>query len=268
VSISNVDLPLLPELAWEDHTYVTNAVPAILSVVGRKTPVAEGFYCENARGTNVLIVTCADGVTALEAKPSHLSILSDDEVSVLPHGPNTYAVILAPRADIPDRSRLILSLKAYNANGDVATKDLSLRFSSETVAEVYVPPFGEEAVVMTDGQGNEVPVPIDWFVKNGLVAVGGTTEDCAAAAELDADGDGLSNWVEYVLGTDPGDDESALNCTITFDADGVPNVDYSPKEGYLSGYKAVVKGKASMGEIEWKVKTTEHRFFRVFIERK
>lgn len=263
--VTNVLEPVLPDFAWEDKTFVALPAPQILSVEGDTTKVAEGFYRENALGSNVLHVTCSDTVVSLKAWPSHLSFLDDEDVSVVNEGTGRFAVILRPTDAMPDRSRMILTLEACNANGTAVYKDLLLRFSSETEEEIYVPP-SADAVVMKDGKGHEIAVPVQWFVDKGLVSPGASAATCAVVAEQDADADGIVNWMEYVCGTNPCDAESKLTCSITF-VDGLPNIDFSPKTGYAPGYGAVLKGRAELGSGEWNVKTTEHRFFRVFIER-
>lgn len=123
-----------------------------------------------------------------------------------------------------------------------------------------------ESVTRGDGSGNEILIPASWFTQNGLAPSGATAEELAAAADADSDGDGMSNWTEYVCGTDPNDADERLHCTISF-ADGSPVVDYAPKDGYLSGYRAVLKGKASLSDSQWTDAAPGHRFFKVVVER-
>ena len=135
-----------------------------------------------------------------------------------------------------------------------------------TIYDVKWIPEGADAVERDDGKGNAITIPLSWFEENGLISSGATAEQLSAAADADSDGDGMSNWTEYVCGTDPNDADEKLECTISI-VDGVVNVDYSPKSGYISGYKAVLKGKASLSDAEWTEKTSAHKFFRVFIEK-
>ena len=124
-----------------------------------------------------------------------------------------------------------------------------------------------EGVTRMDGNGNEILIPAAWFERHGLASAGATAADLAAAADADSDGDGMSNWTEYVCGTDPNNADDRLRCTISF-VDGSPVVGYEPRDGYLSGYEAVLKGKASLSDAPWTDVTPQHRFFKVFVEKK
>ena len=108
-------------------------------------------------------------------------------------------------------------------------------------------PEGSEGVTRMDGNGNEILIPASWFERHGLAPAGATAADLAAAADADSDGDGMGNWTEYVCGTDPNNADDRLRCTISF-VDGSPVVGYEPRDGYLSGYRAVLKGKASLSD--------------------
>ena len=128
-------------------------------------------------------------------------------------------------------------------------------------------PEGSEGVTRMDGNGNEILIPASWFEQHGLASAGATAAELAAAADADSDGDGISNWTEYVCGTDPNNADDRLRCTISF-VDGSPVVGYEPRDGYLSGYRAVLKGKASLSDAPWTDATPQHRFFKVVVEKK
>lgn len=128
-------------------------------------------------------------------------------------------------------------------------------------------PEGSEGVTRMDGNGNEILIPASWFERHGLAPAGATAADLAAAADADSDGDGMGNWTEYVYGTDPNNADDRLRCTISF-VDGAPVVGYEPRDGYLSGYRAVLKGKASLSDAPWTDATPQHRFFKVVVEKK
>lgn len=128
-------------------------------------------------------------------------------------------------------------------------------------------PEGSEGVTRMDGNGNEILIPASWFEQHGLASAGATAAELAAAADADSDGDGMSNWTEYVCGTDPNNADDRLRCTISF-VDGAPVVGYEPRDGYLSGYRAVLKGKASLSDAPWTDATPQHRFFKVVVEKK
>lgn len=128
-------------------------------------------------------------------------------------------------------------------------------------------PEGSEGVTRMDGNGNEILIPASWFERHGLAPAGATAADLAAAADADSDGDGMGNWTEYVCGTNPNNADDRLRCTISF-VDGSPVVGYEPRDGYLSGYRAVLKGKASLSDAQWTDATPQHRFFKVVVEKK
>ena len=160
---------------------------------------------------------------------------------------------------------------------DVPTGDHAVKFEYEQGGYYYDPTFCgiwlddvrliPEGVTRMDGNGNEILIPAAWFERHGLASAGATAADLAAAADADSDGDGMSNWTEYVCGTDPNNADDRLRCTISV-VDGSPVVGYEPRDGYLSGYQAVLKGKASLSDATWTAVTPQHRFFKVFVEKK
>ena len=160
---------------------------------------------------------------------------------------------------------------------DVPTGDHAVKFEYEQGGYYYDPTFCgiwlddvrliPEGVTRMDGNGNEILIPAAWFERHGLAPAGATAADLAAAADADSDGDGMSNWTEYVCGTDPNNADDRLRCTISV-VDGSPVVGYEPRDGYLSGYQAVLKGKASLSDATWTDVTPQHRFFKVFVEKK
>ena len=160
---------------------------------------------------------------------------------------------------------------------DVPTGAHAVKFEYEQRGFYYDPTFCgiwlddvrwiPEGVTRMDGNGNEILIPASWFERHGLASAGATAADLAAAADADSDGDGMGNWTEYVCGTDPNNADDRLRCTISF-VDGAPVVGYEPRDGYLSGYQAVLKGKASLSDAPWTDATSQHRFFKVVVEKK
>ena len=146
-----------------------------------------------------------------------------------------------------------------------ASRDYSI--CGAWISDVRWIPEGSEGVTRMDGNGNEILIPASWFERHGLAPAGATAADLAAVADADSDGDGMGNWTEYVCGTDPNNADDRLRCTISF-VDGSPVVGYEPQDGYLSGYQAVLKGKASLSDATWTDATPQHRFFKVFVEKK
>ena len=160
---------------------------------------------------------------------------------------------------------------------DVPTGAHAVKFEYEQRGYYYDPTFCgiwlddvrwiPEGVTRMDGNGNEILIPASWFEQHGLAPAGATAADLAAAANADSDGDGMGNWTEYVCGTDPNNADDRLRCTISV-VDGSPVVGYEPRDGYLSGCQAVLKGKASLSDATWTDVTPQHRFFKVFVEKK
>jgi uncharacterized repeat protein (TIGR01451 family) len=59
----------------------------------------------------------------------------------------------------------------------------------------------------------------------------GTNVNGSVSGAADADGDGYSNYAEYVFGTDPTDATSHLNFTVALSASNVLSVTFSPDQG-------------------------------------
>ena len=127
-SISNVLVPTVPATAWQTETLTARGKPEILSV----STLSEGFYGECGTNTTVLTVSCSDTVVSLEARPSHLSLVRDEDVTVTPIGAGNglFRVSLTPSGinGTNCRSRMILTLVGTDSNGTKCYKDVSLRF--------------------------------------------------------------------------------------------------------------------------------------------
>ena len=258
--VSNVLVPSVPAVAWETETLTALGTPEIRSV----SSVSEGFYGECGLGMTTFSVTCSENVTSLQALPSHLALVSDNDVTVTSRGNGRFTVSVRPSGVTADnlRSRMILTLAATDTNGTTAYKDLSLRFAPmEAVAAVTVTAQSSSGAELT------AVIPHTWFVENGLVSNGAADAAFEQAAYADSDGDGMANWAEYVCQTSPCDADEKLVCSIEV-VDGKGKVSYWPSE-IRSGYRAVVKGTDDLHATEWTTVTTETsslHFFKVVIE--
>jgi len=149
---------------------------------------------------------------------------------------------------------------AWTCKVGAANRDYTDDYSTPCGAwihDVQWIPEGSEGVARQDGQGNNVVIPTSWFAANGLTV---------ADADADSDGDGICNWHEYVCGTNPKNADDVLRCTVTM-VNGVPQVDYLPKSGFLSGYRAVIKSRESLDSGTWGTRQNGHRFFKVVLEK-
>ena len=262
--ITNVLVPSVPAVAWNTETLTALGTPQILSV----SSASEGFYRECGLGATTFDVTCSESVTGLTARPSHLSLVRDEDVTVMPKGGGRFSVTVSPSGVTADnaRSRMILTLAATDSNGTTAYKDLSLRFAPmDAVVNVVT-----VNATTSSGSAFSVEVPYAWIETNGLVPSGSaaTAYETALSSTADADGDGIPNWAEYVCGTSPTNSASKLTATIRIE-NGTPIVGYEPSGQLVTGFKAVVKGTNNLSEdfSHWQVTTgtTSLHFFRVEI---
>lgn len=258
--VANILVSSVPAVAWNTETLTALGMPEIRSV----SSVSEGFYSECGLGTTTFSVTCSENVTSLQALPSHLALVSDNDVTVTSRGNGRFSVSVRPSGITEDnlRSRMILTLAATDTNGTTVYKDLSLRFAPmEGVAAVTVTAQSASGAELT------AVIPYTWFVENGLVSNGAADAAFQQAAYADSDGDGMANWAEYVCQTSPCDADEKLVCSIEV-VDGKGKVSYRPSN-IRPGYRAVVKGTDDLRATEWTTVTTETstlHFFKVVIE--
>ena len=264
--ITNVLVPSVPDVAWNEETLTALGAPEILSV----SAVREGFYAECGTNATTFAVTCSESVTSLAAWPSHLALVDDDDVSVTPKGNGRFAVTVTPSGITEDnaRSRLILTLAATDANGTTVYKDLSLRFEAVdmTASEVQV-----DITPADGGDSYSVSISYDWLETNGLVTPGSDAAAYEAAldANADADSDGLLNWAEYICGTSPTNSNDKLSVTIRME-NGQPVVETSLDDATVQGRGFAIVTKGTNNLTDWEVvpntKESTYHFFKVVIE--
>lgn len=129
------------------------------------------------------------------------------------------------------------------------------------------------ALYTGDGEdARELYVDHSWMLDVGIVGSSATDAEIIEAASADDDGDGFSNEIEGVLGTDPKDPKSKLEVAIS-EVDGLMRVDYSPQNTSSATHDLDyrIMGVTELGG-EWKDVTnwTEeeremngYRFFKV-----
>ena len=110
---------------------VIESVSAIEGVHGL---IQDGFFAECYMGiTNVLTVICSEATTALQALPSHLSVLPDEKVRVVSNGGGVFTVSLdATEMNTDwDNDMILLTLVAENGDGTKVYKNLMLRYHAK-----------------------------------------------------------------------------------------------------------------------------------------
>lgn len=81
--------------------------------------------------------------------------------------------------------------------------------------------------------------------------------------DIDSDGDGYSNYAEFVAGTSPIDKGDALTITIEM-IDGEPELSWTPNN--ISGRSYTLQGRAELTAGRWDTTNPNSRFFRVKVE--
>lgn len=105
--------------------------------------------------------------------------------------------------------------------------------------------------------GEGVALPSEWYAMYGIA---GASEDD------DTDGDGLTNYEEYLVGSDPSNPESGFSLKLLWE-DGSPTVVPSPFLGDQRKY--TIEGKVNMDDPKWVSPTNgTHRFFRATVDPK
>ena len=121
----------------------TIGAPAASPVIGAVTMsprgtdlVQEGFYADIAMGWNVIDVAC-ENVATLEAFPSHQSVLPQNKVEVVDNRDGSFSINIDANevASKWANQKMILTLKATNATGETAYKDLELCLKASGVPE-------------------------------------------------------------------------------------------------------------------------------------
>ena len=139
-----------------DEMHPARDFPEITSVSHTTSEVVDGLFSECSMGGNVFVVTCSWSVVSLEAHASAATLIPDSAIEVTDLGGGRF-IVEVNGGGIPEyaeRTRAILTLAATDANGSTSYRDLSLRFSNETEADVYVPEESGEYGVSVGGKGD------------------------------------------------------------------------------------------------------------------
>jgi hypothetical protein len=117
--------------------------------------VQEGFYADIAMGWNIIDVACSESVTTLEAFISHQSVLPQSKIEIVDNGSGSFSInidateVAAKWAN----QKMILTLKATNATGETAYKDveLCLQAPPPVAVAVWENDFSTDALTGFDG---------------------------------------------------------------------------------------------------------------------
>ena len=99
--------------------------------------VQEGFYADIAMGWNIIDVACSESVTTLEAFISHQSVLPQSKIEVVDNGSGSFSINI-DASEVAAKwanQKMILTLKAMNATGESAYKDVELCLKASGVPE-------------------------------------------------------------------------------------------------------------------------------------
>lgn len=110
-------------------------IRAVSTIAKGRELMQDGFFAElEMGGTNVVTVTCSPSTTSLRALPSHLTVLSDEKVSVVNNGNGVFKISLDTTNMNPCWSgdMILLTLIAANDDGTKTYKNLMLRFYAIT----------------------------------------------------------------------------------------------------------------------------------------
>ena len=132
---------------------------------------------------------------------------------------------------------------------------------------------GDVAVRATWGvpvvcDGGRVTVPLEWLDQSGIdLADGYTNVVVKQNGKVDASGNPMYVWQDYVAGTDPTDMDSRFTAAISVSND-VPYITWSPNlntNGAVRNY--TILGKTNLTDaVEWAPTNSAHRFFKVKVE--
>ena len=170
--VTKVSVLVLPEASFSVDTLEAGTIPEITSVSHTTSEVVDGLFSECSMGGNVFEVTCSPSVVSLEAHASAATLIPDSAIKVTGLGAGRF-IVEVDGGGIPEyaeRTRAILTLAATDANGSTSYRDLSLRFSTETEPDVYVPVEPGEYAVSVGDKGDIEETAVEYVVtaKDGV----------------------------------------------------------------------------------------------------
>ena len=258
-----------PVCFGETFTRLTNeavATPIIQSVTTKEGEklIDDILLKGDLYGTSTFRVTCNDDVTNLRVWPSCTTLIPDDAITITKHTNEDNSPVFDITIDSPefdtseldalDGSRIILTLEARTAQGNVVYQEIALALRT---------------VIEWDVDEKTLEIPRAWFREYNLAEADTsvdklTVEELKALAEEDYDNDGLLNWQEYLCGTNPTDATGKLQITgLDFNEDGtLKKVNYTPETSQKG--LILLEGKTSLTDNTWdEFDLTKHRFFRL-----
>ena len=233
-------------------TPIIEKVESVTGEVLTDTVLLEG----DLDGLSGLRVTCNDAVTELRAYPSCLTLISDADIKIYRRDEHVFDVIIDSKQTIGDLdgSRMLITLEARTAQGNVVYKDITFALRSAI----------QPTVVERDVDGETIHVPGYWFREYNLVDDEESSKTLETLANEDADKDGMLNWQEYVCGTSPVDSNHSLKIEkLLFNDDGtVKEVVYPPTS--IKNGSIKIEGKVNLTDSQWNdADLSSHHFFRL-----
>lgn len=212
-------------------------------------------------GKSGIRVTCNDAVTEIRALASCTTLIPDDAITIYRYDEHIFDVVIDSPQTVEDLdgSRMIITLEARTAQGNVTYKDIVFAMREATPTISYVAP-----VVEFDTDDDTLEIPHYWFRKYDIATEEAPSEDWQALAEKDSDNDGFSNWQEFICGTSPVNSEDKLRILgMNFNDEGeLESIEYTPKTSEAGNI--YLEGKRALDDEAWEpadLKT--HHFFRL-----
>ena len=158
-----------------------------------------------------------------------------------------------------------------------------VHYVTQSVPSEAVVPQETTGIVSVIGEvhaGAAVAISSEWATQYGQAFTAKFGSDftkavTALTGKRDGAGNAMQVWQDFVAGTDPTDENDVFTASITFDADGKPQIAYSPKfenEAEAAKRKYTTYGKVKITDKDWtevpEGEEAAYNFFKVTVEMK